>query len=342
MKTGESRLIEVLVVGCGHIATTFHIPAWTRSPHSRVSGCVDVNPECLKNCQKEIDGLLVGSDLEAVIKQGEFDVVHVCSPNTYHFEHSKTALENGCHVLVEKPMCLSQCEVEELGELALRYDRRLMCGQHQRFRQCSIRCKQLIDSGKIGVPFRVEAVARNSNGVPKKISFLRRDLAGGGPGWDLGSHLLDASMWFLGCFDIQSSHSYSSSHLLEEEKKKTPNLKQADIEDFLAAQLVLENGAFISLETSYLCNSGSDEFYCAIHGSEGTLIWPDLKVVTNLGGETESIEVEDHPWASDGQVTEFLDWIEGRREDSPIPLDQTTKVVKALEKLYASCDSLKK
>ena len=335
MNTSERQPVNVLVVGCGHIATTFHIPAWTRSPRSKVSGCVDVNPERLEQCSKELDGLIVGSDLESVLKQGAFDVVHVCSPNTYHFEHSKTALEHGCHVLVEKPLCLNLGDVEALGELSQKNGRKLMCGQHQRFRQCSIRCKELIDSGRIGTPFRVEAVARNRNGVPEKISFLRRDLAGGGPGWDLGSHLLDVSMWFLNCFEVRSSHSFSSNRLLEEKKQQSPILEQADIEDYWAAQFVLESGVFVSLETCYLSNSGSDEFYCAIHGSEGTLIWPDLKVITNLGEQTEPIEVEDLPWASDQQVTEFLDWIDGKEERAPIPLSETAKVVQALENLYS-------
>ena len=43
------------------------------------------------------------TNVEAMIAQERPDVVDVCSPAACHFEHARTALEAGCHVLCEKP-----------------------------------------------------------------------------------------------------------------------------------------------------------------------------------------------------------------------------------------------
>ncbi len=49
---------------------------------------------------------------------GSFDAVYVASPNRLHYEQSKLMLENGKHVICEKPITVEPEELEELQELA--------------------------------------------------------------------------------------------------------------------------------------------------------------------------------------------------------------------------------
>lgn len=44
------------------------------------------------------------SDLSKLLEEEDPDMVDVCTPNELHFECAMTALEAGCHVLLEKPM----------------------------------------------------------------------------------------------------------------------------------------------------------------------------------------------------------------------------------------------
>ncbi|MBQ8016460.1 MAG: Gfo/Idh/MocA family oxidoreductase [Clostridia bacterium] len=49
---------------------------------------------------------------------GDFDAVYVASPNRLHYEQSKLMLENGKHVICEKPITVEPEELEELQSLA--------------------------------------------------------------------------------------------------------------------------------------------------------------------------------------------------------------------------------
>ncbi len=50
--------------------------------------------------------------------KGEFEAVYIASPNRMHYEQSKLMLENGKHVLCEKPITVEPEELEELQSLA--------------------------------------------------------------------------------------------------------------------------------------------------------------------------------------------------------------------------------
>ncbi len=49
---------------------------------------------------------------------GDFDAVYIASPNKLHYEQSKLMLENGKHVICEKPITVEPGELEDLQALA--------------------------------------------------------------------------------------------------------------------------------------------------------------------------------------------------------------------------------
>ncbi len=57
-------------------------------------------------------------DLNEMAKSGTIDAVYIASPNAFHFNQSKIFLENGIHVLCEKPIVTSSQEYIELLEYA--------------------------------------------------------------------------------------------------------------------------------------------------------------------------------------------------------------------------------
>src|SRR5690606_18128988 len=61
--------------------------------------------------------------LEDFLKSGlSADIVAVCTPNGLHFEQAKELIENGCHVIIEKPIALCSEEALQLQKLAAEYN----------------------------------------------------------------------------------------------------------------------------------------------------------------------------------------------------------------------------
>lgn len=60
----------------------------------------------------------VFTDLNEMARSPEIDAVYVASPNALHYQHSKLMIENGKHVICEKPLCAQAEKVRELQKLA--------------------------------------------------------------------------------------------------------------------------------------------------------------------------------------------------------------------------------
>lgn len=60
----------------------------------------------------------VYTSLEEMAKSSDIDAVYIASPNVFHYEQSRIFLQNGKHVLCEKPIVTKLSQYEELKELA--------------------------------------------------------------------------------------------------------------------------------------------------------------------------------------------------------------------------------
>lgn len=78
------------------------------------------------------------------------DGIHICTPNSTHYEITKKALENGVHVLVEKPMATDHGKAYEIAELALSNDLILQVGHIYRFANVIRKTKELYEKNYFG------------------------------------------------------------------------------------------------------------------------------------------------------------------------------------------------
>ena len=64
----------------------------------------------------------VGAELaltsEEMVNDPEIDVIHICTPNIFHAELAALALENGKHVICEKPLAISVADAKRLTDTA--------------------------------------------------------------------------------------------------------------------------------------------------------------------------------------------------------------------------------
>ena len=133
-------------------------------------------------------------DLNDILKT-DVDAFYIASPNALHFEHARLALENGKHVLLEKPMTLRYSEATDLVRLAEKEDLALGVGFHLRLHPAIEDIKNAIDAGVIGNITLIEAAWTGYSGGGKRTGdsswWEDPDLAGGGSITDSGVHVMD-------------------------------------------------------------------------------------------------------------------------------------------------------
>ena len=99
----KMALARIGVVGAGWWACEFHIPHLLKNSHADLVAVSRLGKEELDKIQQRFE-IQVASENHLELYAHDLDGVIVASPHVLHEEHASAAIENGCHVLVEKPM----------------------------------------------------------------------------------------------------------------------------------------------------------------------------------------------------------------------------------------------
>lgn len=75
------------------------------------------------------------------------DVVSVCSPNRFHYEHTLMALEAGCHVMCEKPPAMTPEQARVMRDTARRQGKVLAYDFHHRFALDTQQLREQVTNG---------------------------------------------------------------------------------------------------------------------------------------------------------------------------------------------------
>jgi predicted dehydrogenase len=102
-------------VGCGEVAQIMHWPSlYQLSDHYEVTALCDVSPLILEELGKHWNVRTLTTDHRELVKSPDVDAVLVSNPNAFHAEVTLDAIAAGKHVLVEKPMCITRREADQI------------------------------------------------------------------------------------------------------------------------------------------------------------------------------------------------------------------------------------
>src|SRR5213082_1406783 len=95
-------------------------------------------------------GVRVGEDFEDALAAEDITAVAIAAPAAMHYSLAKATLEAGKDVFVEKPLCPSLSEANELVELADRVEQILMVGHLLQYHPCVLALRERLVRGDLG------------------------------------------------------------------------------------------------------------------------------------------------------------------------------------------------
>lgn len=272
---GKNDNIQIGVIGAGFIGRV-HMEMFAAQDGAKVVGVTDTIRSLAERASSQFGVPRIFDSAEELIESPEIDAVVVGVPNSQHRTLAVHALEAGKHTLLEKPMAINGTEARAIVEAQKKSGRTLMIGHHMRWSEPSRQSKQLVDAGELGEIYNVKASMLRRKGIPGWGSwFTRKQEAGGGPLIDIGVHILDLSLWFLGnpwpVSVFGSTYAQFGPHKRGIGTWGTPQWDGTfDVEDLGTAMIKLDSGATLTLEVSWAVNTDStNDYFIHLMGNEG-------------------------------------------------------------------------
>jgi predicted dehydrogenase len=325
------KKLKIGLIGAGFIARDAHMPGYASvSDLCEMVHVCDIVEEKAKYAADNFGFTKITTDYRDVINDPEIDAISVATPNIWHCQHTVEALRAGKHVLCEKPLAMNATEAREMCRAAKESGKILQVGLQNRFTGAGIFMRDYIDSGAMGDIYFARAQALRRRGVPGWGVFIEKDKQGGGPLIDIGVHILDFTLYFMGYPKPVSVFGKTWDML-----GKNPDLYNAwgdydrskfTVEDFAVGMIKFDNGAVVSLESSFMGNMNGDPFETQLYGTKsGAIVRPfgedPVNIFTEHSKQLFNLQPINVPKVKSPHVAEVQAFVKAiiNGDPSPVP-----------------------
>ncbi|MGM3425174.1 Gfo/Idh/MocA family protein [Pseudomonas benzopyrenica] len=145
--------IRYAVVGGGWISQGAFMPGVGQTGNSEMTALVTGDPIKARDLAAKY-GLKSYSyeEFPALLSSGEIDAIYLATPNFRHLEFAVPALDAGIHVLLEKPMAISEEECQAINAAAARSGAKLMIAYRLHCEPGTVEMIERVRRGEIGDP----------------------------------------------------------------------------------------------------------------------------------------------------------------------------------------------
>jgi predicted dehydrogenase len=134
--------IKVGVIGVGYLGQ-FHAEKYAGIPDVELVGIADADPARVAQVADKFHTRAFSDPAQLL---GKVDAVNIVVPTVLHHRVAKQFLEQGIHVLLEKPMCVTLEQADELISLSARKGAILQVGHIERFNPAVTAIKGMVAS----------------------------------------------------------------------------------------------------------------------------------------------------------------------------------------------------
>lgn len=281
------RPLRAAVVGTGFIGPV-HVEALRRAGVT-VAGIAASTPAKAASAAESLGLERAYASFADVLSDDSVDVVHLATPNRFHFEQASAALRSGKHVLCEKPLALTSQESGELVTLARESGLTTGVAYNIRFYPLCQEAAVRIRKEAFGEVVHING-AYVQDWLLHDTDFNWRVISGEGGELravaDIGTHWLDLAQFVSGqrvvavCADLQTVHprrhrplggatTFSGAETAEAQTE----LVDVTTEDAGCILLKFDNGARGSLQVSQTTAGRKNCLRFEIAGNQQSVGW---------------------------------------------------------------------
>ena len=347
------KKLKIAIVGVGSIAN-FHIKSYLASGKAEIYAFCDINEKRLQYMGEKYGVTRLFTDEAEMLRTlPEIDAVSVCTWNSAHAPCTILALDAGKHVLCEKPMATTVEEAEAMLEAARRNDRCLMVGFVRRFGADAMAVRSLAENDRLGEVYYARAKYLRRNGAPGGW-FGDKSRSGGGPLIDLGVHVIDLVRYLMG--GPRAVSVYGATFYKLGDRRNIKDTKEYlssgaqkddvfDCEDLATATIRFDNGAVLSVETSFSLNIGHGEGTIDLFGDKsGVRIDNEVQIFSEMDGYLTDTSLgkrtgldADHAFRS--EILHFLNCADGSESVCRAPAEDGVELMRILCAIYRSAET---
>ena len=315
--------VSIGFVGAGSYAQSFLLPNIPRTNDITLEGIITGTPSSSRSVADRFGFKFCTNKAEDILQHDEINTIFVATRHDSHGTYVIQALKSGKHVFVEKPLCLTMAELDEITRLVQQNANNqspslLMVGYNRRFSSLTQMLKNHVNAGPMAMFYRV-----NAGAIPRD-SWIQDPEFGGGRIIGEICHFVDYLTFLSGSLPVSVTAN---------------SMSQADnLNDTLTILLRYQNE---SIGTVHYFANGSravPKEYIEIYTSGTTAHlhdFRDLSIFTSGKPTRNKLITQDK-----GQKTEIRLFIEAVRNgsSSPTPFEQihnaslvTFKVLESLK-----------
>ena len=239
------------------------------------------------------------------------DAAYIAVPHSGHIGCSCLMMNNGKHVLCEKPMAVNSSEAEEMISCAEKNNVLLMEAMWARLVPGTIRMLEIVESGILGDISGVEGKFCYTMDEDEMGHHVFKPENGGGSLLDVGVYGLNFASWYLG-EDVKEINAQSSFY--------------NEVDSHTCAIMKYNSGAIAEISSAILLRKPNEGY---IYGTKGfahlrRFYAPQEIELYFNNGDSEKISV---PYAGNGfeeQITHFSDCVLKELKESPIVTHKQT------------------
>lgn len=193
-----SEIINVGLIGYGVAGRVFHEPVLTSVPGLNLYKVYETKSENINILKKRHPSVKVTSNKEEIFEDENIQLIILAVPNIAHYDLAKKALENGKHVVVEKPFTVTSEDADKLIKLAKEKNRLLTVHHNRRWDSDFRTVQKIVQGNLLGDVVEYEVHYDRFRNFFKENAWRESNLPGSGILYDLGSHLIDQAQCLFG------------------------------------------------------------------------------------------------------------------------------------------------